>query len=56
MVTNLLIIDHLISVSVTLPYSPLYGDTLHVANSVNSDEMPHFVASHLGLCCLLRTV
>ena len=23
-----------------------------LANSVDPDEMPHFAASHLGLCCL----
>ena len=27
-----------------------------MANSVDLDEMPHFVASHLGLYCLLRPV
>ena len=27
-----------------------------VPNSVDPDEMPHFVASHLGLQCLLRLV
>ena len=27
-----------------------------VANSVDPDEMPRFVASHLGLYCLLRPV
>ena len=27
-----------------------------MANSVDPDEMPHSVASHLGLHCLLRPV
>ena len=27
-----------------------------VANNVEPDEMPHSVASHLGLHCLLRSV
>ena len=27
-----------------------------VANAVDSDEMPHSAASHLGLHCLLRPV
>ena len=27
-----------------------------VANRVDPDEMLHYAASHLGLCCLLRPV
>ena len=27
-----------------------------VTNSVDPDETPHFVASHLGLHCLLRPI
>ena len=55
---SVLISDHLISVSVTLQYSPLVCRHLTgwVANSEDPDEMPHFSASHLGLHCLLRTV
>ena len=28
--------------------------TLHVANSENTDEMPHYVAFHLCLHCFLK--